>query len=729
MSIRSEKLRHRREQAARDVLKNMGISTWNSYSSGGGGGVGSDWVDQNYIAINFFNELFTIHTTITVVVTDEDDEPVGQPVVTESTLAPNEQPGTTSEVDEETGYTTTTTVAITSIEAKKGLWTDYYLSALGNNGTGGGGGTLNLSDLVDVNISNPTNGQALVYNGTSHKWENQSIGGGGSGTLSSIGLVMPTGFTVSPSTLTADGSFTVSFSSGYSLPTTAKQAQWDAAYNARHSHSNKSVLDGITSTKVSNWDSAYTWTSQTRTTLADYGITDAKIASGVITLGTNTITPWTNSNHPTTISGYGITDAKFGTAGSDYVPITLGSTTKNVLLSTALSGYATQTWVTTQLSSYLPLSGGTMSNTNVVTNMNADLLDGLHKGSFMQNFVEGTADLNDLTDSGSYRLGNGNTNKPSNDNYAQMLVVKGGGDTIAQMYFPYASTKAYIRTGNPLNASGEWKTWREVAFTDSNVASATKLETARSLWGQSFDGTANVTGNMTSVGSISASGEIKTTSGNAFRLANGNYGVIMRNDGSAFHILLTDSGSAASGSYNSLRPFFINLSTGLVTMKQGLYLIGSNGTYASTSFDSLRIGNGVIMWDSTNNALKVQKYDGTAANLYALGGVSALGFQSGGTSTSISTLNVTSQLNMANESRIYTDESLYIGSPDSNGWVYLADCCSQVGPSKWSIGSDNGAAKFMRVTSPLFYLDDTHYLRYNSGHLQFYNGTSFINLT
>ena len=53
------------------------------------------------------------------------------------------------------------------------------------------------------------------------------------------------------------------------------------------------------------------------------------------------------------------------------------------------ANYATQTWVTnkgyattsamnTELAKYLPLTGGTMSNTNLVTNLNADLLDGVH---------------------------------------------------------------------------------------------------------------------------------------------------------------------------------------------------------------------------------------------------------------------------------------------------------------------------------------------------------------
>ena len=44
---------------------------------------------------------------------------------------------------------------------------------------GGGGGSSTLSGLTDVDISNPTNGQTLVYNATSGKWEN----GGSSGVL------------------------------------------------------------------------------------------------------------------------------------------------------------------------------------------------------------------------------------------------------------------------------------------------------------------------------------------------------------------------------------------------------------------------------------------------------------------------------------------------------------------------------------------------------------------
>jgi hypothetical protein len=69
--------------------------------------------------------------------------------------------------------------------------------------------------------------------------------------------------------------------------------------------------------------------------------------------------------------------------------------------------------------------------------------------------------------------------------------------------------KLYWRTNGTVNGViGTWGKWHEIAFTDGNVASATKLQTARTIWGQSFNGTANVSGNMTGVGSITMSGNI-----------------------------------------------------------------------------------------------------------------------------------------------------------------------------------------------------------------------------
>lgn len=48
---------------------------------------------------------------------------------------------------------------------------------MGQKAGGGGGGSTTLAGLTDVDISNPSNGQTLVYNSTSGKWENGAGGG------------------------------------------------------------------------------------------------------------------------------------------------------------------------------------------------------------------------------------------------------------------------------------------------------------------------------------------------------------------------------------------------------------------------------------------------------------------------------------------------------------------------------------------------------------------------
>ena len=62
---------------------------------------------------------------------------------------------------------------------------------------------------------------------SSYEWVLIPSGDEPSGTVTSVGLTMPTGFSVSSSPVTSSGTLAVSFASGYSLPTTAKQTAWD----------------------------------------------------------------------------------------------------------------------------------------------------------------------------------------------------------------------------------------------------------------------------------------------------------------------------------------------------------------------------------------------------------------------------------------------------------------------------------------------------------------------
>lgn len=69
-------------------------------------------------------------------------------------------------------------------------------------------------------------------------------------------------------------------------------------------------------------------------------------------------------------------------------------------------------------------------------------------------------------------------------------------------------------------------------------------------------------------------GEIVSKSANGFRLASDSTGVILRNDGRDFYALTTASGQAQDGQWNTLRPFSFSLSTGRVSLRNGVDISG-----------------------------------------------------------------------------------------------------------------------------------------------------------
>ncbi|MBS0974169.1 tail fiber domain-containing protein [Serratia rubidaea] len=73
---------------------------------------------------------------------------------------------------------------------------------------------------------------------------------------------------------------------------------------------------------------------------------------------------------------------------------------------------------------------------------------------------------------------------------------------------------------------------------------------------------------------VISDGEIVSKSANGFRLANGNTGVILRNDGKDFYALTTPTGQAQNGTWNTLRPFSFNLTSGRVSLRNGVDISG-----------------------------------------------------------------------------------------------------------------------------------------------------------
>ena len=199
--------------------------------------------------------------------------------------------------------------------------------------------------------------------------------------------------------------------------------------------------------------------------------------------------------------------------------------------------------------------------------LDADLLDGYHVGSLVHLGTHGS-----FNDQAGFLIIRVSTSEGTPSTYGSIFqwgsrpdVTPSTSSTDNWYNQLYGSTnqRLYFRTRT--NGSSSWTSWRTLAYTTDNVASATKLQTPRTIWGQSFDGTANVTGALTGVTNITASGTIGAhglnifNSDSSYRM-NANFsGNIVRiynttNDGSSTGVLYIGStgGSALniSSTYN-----------------------------------------------------------------------------------------------------------------------------------------------------------------------------------
>ncbi|EIV2916072.1 tail fiber domain-containing protein, partial [Serratia marcescens] len=92
-------------------------------------------------------------------------------------------------------------------------------------------------------------------------------------------------------------------------------------------------------------------------------------------------------------------------------------------------------------------------------------------------------------------------------------------------------------------------------------------------------------------------------SANGFRLANGNTGVVLRNDGRDFYALTTPGGQALNGQWNTLRPFSFNLASGRVALRNGVDISGGamvshNAGISTSTTGPIPLINGQIYYSS-----------------------------------------------------------------------------------------------------------------------------------
>lgn len=631
------------------LTRDKGKRMWGGDSAaGGGGGLGSSalagyatqqYVEENYVGKPFFNDLFTIHGKEKVTIVDGGSTTETE---TEIIMLPNEIPSTVTTTDEETGVVTTTERTIISIEANYGFWSESFISALGLNSGGGGGGTSLNEPLLSINqaglAAHPTSsGQTIVWNGSAWVYGNAGGGGGGTGTVTSVSMTVPTGFSISGSPITAAGTLALSFASGYSLPTTAKQSDWDTAFANSHSHANKSVLDGITAQKVADWDDAIIGLNTALGYISDLqGYFTNGVANNAARLSTVSKTLWGNT---------------YWTSGG--VPKSVGTTSSPASLSNV---------VNVTMSGKITIGGFVIEVVDGKLKFNGDIYAtggvsalGQSSGGSSLVLAEPLATIN------SANLGTpsstANQTLVWNGSRWTYGTIGGGGVTLNE---PLSSIN---NAGLSTPSSGQTLIYNGTTWTYGTPATSA----SGTFWGNSWSNGGTLSGTMT----------LDNNSRIQFKSSGGTSMSALTMDTS--NNLVLGEQFTASGYSTYLRGNSVIIQTG--TSHTNAMQVLSDGTvYLPLSAKGLRIGDALITY--TTDGLKVSALNGTGAmNLYATGGVSALGMSSGGSSSVLPVptssdngkilIVANGEYVLSNPTTLYSGSSAPSSSQGKNGDVYL----------------------------------------------------------
>jgi len=233
-------------------------------------------------------------------------------------------------------------------------------------GTGGssGGGSTTLSGLTDVSISSPTNGQPLVYNSTTTKWNNSSsltaslngtaswatnVVNGGGNAFPYTGSALITGSLVITGSTTSTLGFTGSLFGTSSWATSASQAVSSAfATSASYAATASVVLGSVTTASTASYATNFT-VANTLTldaTLTDFYAVSPSTSPGINNLFTQNTGSYTSAFGKYTVySGSNSRAGEFVTSWNgttvsyyDNATVDIGNTSAITFVSSIVTG-------------------------------------------------------------------------------------------------------------------------------------------------------------------------------------------------------------------------------------------------------------------------------------------------------------------------------------------------------------------------------------------------------
>lgn len=342
---------------------------------------------------------------------------------------------------------------------------------------------------------------------------------------------------------------------------------------------------------------------------------------------------------------------------------------------------------------------------------NADTVDGYHENSFIHWLGNKSFKEFDTIYSGGIYTMDGNTANVDG------LVSRSWNQTVfnvsdyssirqKQLIFPYDSDTIYYRR----RVDKGWTPVRIIAFTNSNVASATKLATARSIWGQSFDGTGNVDGTLTITNSGSDDPHIISTVSKWFHIVS-KYKLVLyageynSSQIDAINILSNHNvGIGVDPSYKlhvkgdiyssaTIRTAAQNQAIMLTNDSNPAWISALDGQIIFNTGKAIRFGETAWNW----NEWAGLKYTHSNKTIYlGIADNSVFNADSAQSNGTLRLAGITTIIPNAG-ARIGGNGSLYLGDANNSGWVYVQDMCSQVNSSYWNI-NQLGKATFKSLT-------------------------------